>query len=264
MKVAWKWTAGLAALTCAVLLYGADDWPFAGRFSDLQLLPPQTVQPHEFTWVRIIYNGRLPGYYKNWYTDYPKGDRQLIEVLGRLTGIDIAPEERALPINHPDLQNYPFIYSAEAGQMVLDNEDAARLREYLKRGGFWMVDDFWGSFEWSNFEEQIRKVFPDRQIVDLPRTHPIFNCFFEIDHIVQVPNVGIAYCTGDCPTWEQDGFRPEVKGLFDDDGRLLILIVHNSDLMDGSEWADEPAYAEKYSAFSFKVFSNAVIYAMTH
>src|SRR5689334_1172504 len=102
-----------------------------GNYADFNRLEPQTAQNHEFTFVRLIYNGRIPGYLKNWYTDYPKGDHQIIQMLSRLTGLDVSPEERALPIHHPDLFNYPMIYSGEAGQMQFDESDAKVLREYL-------------------------------------------------------------------------------------------------------------------------------------
>jgi hypothetical protein len=234
-----------------------------GNFDDFRRLPLQNSQNHEFTFVRLIYNGRIPNYIKNWYTDYPKGDRQLIEILGRLTDIDVAPEERALPIHHPDIFDYPMIYSCEGGQMVLDSRDAVRLREYLDRGGFWMIDDFWGSFEWSNFEAEMKKVLPNRQILDVPRDHPVFRSFFDIDETLQVPNIGYAYCSG-CPTWEQDGYEPRVRGIFDENNRLLVLINFNTDLMDASEWADDPRYPHRFSAYSYKVFANAVVYAMSH
>jgi len=123
----------LLAGSVTALLIGQDyELLLDGNSADFKRLEPQTAQNHEFTFVRLIYNGRIPGYLKNWYTDYPKGDRQLIHVLGRLTGLDVAPEERALPIHHPDLFNYPMIYSGEAGQMQFDASDAAVLREYLE------------------------------------------------------------------------------------------------------------------------------------
>jgi hypothetical protein len=234
-----------------------------GDVKDLQRLPQQTQQPHEFTFVRLIYNGRIPGYLKNWYTDYPSGDEHLVSMLGRITGLDVAPESRALPIQHPDLFNYPMVYSVEGGQMLLSDSEAMVLREYLTRGGFWMIDDFWGSFEWRNFEAQMKKVLPDMQIVDLPETHPIFHNFYDISERLQVPNIGYAYCSG-CPTWELDGYEPKVRGIFDKNGRLLVFINFNTDLMDASEWADDPRYPHKFSAYSYRVFSNAVIYALSH
>jgi hypothetical protein len=262
----WVWL-GIAiplVLAACAFVYSQDlEMLLAGRVTDFDRLPKQTRQTHDFTFVRLIYNGRIPGYIKNWYTDYPTGDRNLVRILQRQTTIDIAPSSRAIPIQNPDLFNYPMVYSSEGGQMVLDARDAGTLREYLVRGGFWMIDDFWGSFEWKNFEHEMRKVFPDRPIKEIPLNHPVFHSFYHIDEKMQVPNIGYAYCGG-CPTYEQDGHEPYVRGIFDPGGRLLVLINFNTDLMDASEWADDPQYPSKFSAYAYKIFTNAVIYAMSH
>lgn len=253
-----------------VLIFGllilAQDWEgliFDGKAEDFGKLPSQNRQGNEFTFARLIYNGRIQGYLKNWYTDYPKGDKTLIDVVKRLTNTDIAREERAIPINHPDLFSYPFIYSVEGGQMILDENDSLRLREYLNRGGFWMVDDFWGTDERSDFEGNIKKIFPDREIVGLTTEHPIFHTVFNIENLTQVPNVGYAYCNG-CPTWELDGHEPMVSGIFDDNGRLMVAIYFNTDTMDAMEWADDPNYPHHFSAYAYKIFINTIMYAMTH
>jgi uncharacterized protein DUF4159 len=250
-------------LVSGVFLLAQEELEFDGNYADFRKLSPQTTQNQDFTFVRLMYNGRIPHYLKNWYTDYPTGDRNLVQILNRVTGIDVAPESRVVPIHHPDLFKYPMLYSAEAGQMVFDDDDAARLREYLTRGGFWMIDDFWGTFEWDNFEQQMKKVFPDRPIVDIPLNHPIFHVLYDIDERMQVPNIGYAYNPG-TPTWEQDGYEPYVRGIFDSTGRLLVFINHNTDLMDASEWADDPLYPQKFSTYSYKIFSNAVVYALSH
>ena len=156
-----------------------------------------------------------------------------------------------------------MIYSSEAGQMVFDESDAHALREYLTRGGFWMIDDFWGTSEWANFEREMKKVFPDRPIVEIPMNHPIFHSAYDIKEKMQVPNIGYAYTTNGV-TWEQDGYEPYVRGIFDDNGRLLVFINFNTDLMDASEWADDPQYPSRFSAYSYKVFTNAVIYTLSH
>lgn len=252
----------LMALSGAFLL-AQEELDFCGSYSDFRRLPPQTQQNHDFTFVRLMYNGRIPNYIKNWYTDYPTGDRNLVQILRRVTSIDVAPESRVIPIHHPDLFNYPMVYSGEAGQMVFDDSDAQILREYLTRGGFWMIDDFWGTFEWGNFERQMKKVFPDKVIVDIPLSHPIFHAFYDIEQKMQVPNIGYAYNPG-TPTWEQDGYEPYVRGIFDENGRLLVFINHNTDLMDASEWADDPLYPQRFSAYSYRIFSNAVVYALSH
>lgn len=250
-------------LGCVVLLVAQEGFEFEGNNSDLRRVPAQTIQGHDFTFVRLMYNGRIPHYLKNWYTDYPTGDRNLVSVIRRIVDVDIAPENRVIPIHHPDLFKYPMIYSSEGGQMVFDDTDGAILREYLERGGFWMIDDFWGTFEWANFERTMKKVFPNRKIVDIPLSHPIFHAFYDIDERMQVPNIGYAYLPG-TPSWELDGYEPQVRGIFDDTGRLMVFINHNTDLMDASEWADDPLYPHKFSAYSYKVFSNAVVYALSH
>ena len=121
----------------------------------------------------------------------------------------------------------------------------------------------WGTFEWANFEREMKKILPDRRIVDVPHSHAIFHVFYDSDKPMQVPNIGYAYNPG-TPTWEQDGYEPYVRGIFDDGGRLLVFINHNTDLMDASEWADDPLYPQKFAAYSYKIFSNAVVYALSH
>jgi hypothetical protein len=248
---------------CGVFLVAQEHLDFYGNYEDVKKLPPQTPQKEMFTFVRLIYNGRIPGYLKNWYTDYPTGDQNLIAILRRTIRFDIAPQSRAITIENRDLFNYPMVYSAEAGQMILNTREAAIMREYLTRGGFWMVDDFWGSLEWENFETQMKKVFPNRKMQDIPQSHPIFHVFYDIEERMQVPNIGYAYGSG-IPTWEQDGFHPMVRGIFDDKGRLMVFINHNTDLMDASEWADDPLYPERFSEYAYKIFSNAVVHSLTH
>src|SRR5438094_10191388 len=165
----------LAAVVAAVVVYGQEEFGLLGRYDDVRRVPDNfTKQINQFVFTLLIYNGRIPCYYKNWYTDYPRADRNLIAVLKRLTNINIADQERVVPVNDPDLFKYPLIYSSEVGQMVLTDEDAAILRRYLERGGFWIVDDFWGTFEWSEFAAQMRKIFAYREIKDIHRYPPIF------------------------------------------------------------------------------------------
>ena len=108
----------------AVYIDGQWVEPDNGRYDDVKLVPHNfTQETNQFVFTRLIYNGRIPGYYKNWYTDYPRADRHLIDVLKRLTNMNIANEERVIPINDPDLFKYPLVYSSEVEQMVLTDED---------------------------------------------------------------------------------------------------------------------------------------------
>ncbi len=127
-----------------------------------------------------------------------------------------------------------------------------------------MVDDFWGSAEWQSFEEAMEKIFPDRPIVELPLSHPIFHNVYDIDQIMQVPSIAYAHCSGNCSTSEQDGYTPHVLAILDEDDIVRVLINFNTDLMDASEWADDPRYPERFSAYSYRLFINAVVYAMSH
>lgn len=211
----------------------------------------------------------MTGYYGAWRTDTWDADYQYMWGLQRLTNARLYMEPHPLGIMDPDLFKFPYIYAVEVGQMELSDEEAARLRDYLLRGGFWHCDDFWGLRQWDQFEEQIRKIFPDRQIVDIPLTHEIFHTFFDIKEILQPPNVGngrrYTYSNGQSRTWEQpDDTEPRVRGVFDDSGRLMILITYNADLGDAWEWMDDPDYPAKFTTYAYRLGVNSIIYAMTH
>ena len=240
----------------------AQELGFLGRYDDARYIDQNLERSNQFVFARLIYNGRIPGYYKNWYTDYPKSDRQLIMGIQRLSNLDIADKERAVPVTDPDLFEYPFLYTSEPGQMFFSDQDAAILREYLLRGGFWVLDDFWGSFEWSNFDSQMRKILPGHEIKPIPHDHPIFHCFYDIESVIQVPSLAYAFNGG--ITWEQDGYQPQVTGIWDESGRLMVVINHNTDLGDAYEWADEPRYPNHFSTFAYRLAINYIIYALTH
>ena len=136
----------------------------------------------------------------------------------------------------------------EVGAMQLTPPEVEGLRDYLTAGGFLFVDDFWGTYEWQVFEHEIYRVLPSHEIVELPLDHPLFSNFYVIEEILQVPNVGNG--RSGYGTWEQDGYVPHVRAIFDDDGRLLVLINWNTDLGDAWEWAEDPWYPLTYSNLS--------------
>ncbi len=261
MKRFWACVLLLLIIIAAGRIF-AQELGLLGRYDDARYIVQSKEDTNQIVFARLIYNGRIPGYYKNWYTDYPKADKQLIMGLKRLTNLNISDNERAVAINDPDLFRYPFVYTSEPEQMVLTDEDAAIMREYLERGGFWIMDDFWGSFEWQSMERQLRKVLPTAQIKDIPMDHPIFHLFYDIDKIIQVPSLAYAYNGG--ITWETDGFVAECKGVWDDRGRLIMVINHNTDLGDSYEHADNPLYPYHFSEFGYRMAINFILYALTH
>ena len=254
--------AGLAVVCLAsVAVFAQLNFQYDGRYSDARYVVQDTDRTNQFVFTRLIYNGLVPRYIKNWYTDWPKADRQLIMGIQRLSNLNIADQERVVPLNDPALFQYPFLYTSEPGQMVLTETDAAIMREYLERGGFWVVDDFWGSIEWANFERQLRKILPGAEIRDIPLDHPIFHCFYDIDEIIQVPSLNYVY-TG--MIIEQDGSQAFCKGVWDENGRLMVVINHNTDLGDAYEHADHPEYPEYFSGYAYRVAINFIVYALTH
>jgi hypothetical protein len=146
--------------------------------------------------------------------------------------------------------------------MYISDQEAARLREYLLRGGFLHLDDFWGLYQRDNAINQIRKVFPDREIKDIPLTHPIFHSFFDIPEIIQTPNANNG-CRGG-QTWEQrDDIDPRVFGISDDNGRLMVVFTYNTDLGDAWEYMDLACYPQKYTGYALRMGVNFMIYAIT-
>lgn len=219
--------------------------------------------PREFYFTRAVYSSYGRRWRGSWATDYPKADLQFLTVLRRLMQIDAYESENAIRLDDPELRRYPFLYAVEVGYMSLTDGEVRGLRDYLLAGGFLVVDDFWGTLEWLNFEAEIRRVLPEYPIVDIPLDHPIFHSFYDIDELLQVPNVGLARW-GRGRTWERDGYIPYCRGIFDEKGRLLVLINWNTDLGDAWEWMDDPEYPLKYSTYAYQLGVNAIVYAMSH
>jgi hypothetical protein len=228
---------------------------------------PPVADPPEFVFARMVYSSGRFGFGRgrggSWATDFPEADYKFMYGIKRLSGIRVKEDENPVPINAPDLFKYPFLYAVEVGQMNLSTSDAEHLREYLLRGGFLYADDFWGVREWQVFEAQMKKVFPDRVIEPLPLTHEVFHTFYDIDTVMQIPNISNG-CRGG-RTWEDPSdIRPGIFGIADDKGRVMVLITYNSDLGDAWEWMDEPCYPEIYSGQAYRMGLNFIIYAMTH
>lgn len=221
----------------------------------------------EFTFARLRYGGfGGRGYGRRggmWATDWPKADYQFIQGLRGWARslLDISSEPAVVAPLDPKLFEYPFVYVVEPGYMNLSDEDAARLREYLDRGGFMLLDDFWGEYEWENVQYQMRKIYPDRRIEELPLDHPIFHCYFDVNEIVQVPNVGYIYHH---QTAEKGGTVPHFEAILDDEDRVKVFIARNMDNGDAWEWIDEPQYPLKFGLAAYRLGMNVIVYAMTH
>ena len=223
-------------------------------------LPRDGDEKTEWAFARLRYHSAQRGWY-SWGIDSPKSDRQFVQGVRRLTRVQARSVEEVVSLRDDRIFDWPWIYAVEVGHWDLSEPEAKRLREYLLRGGFLMVDDFHGTFEWAVFTDGMRRVFPDRPIVDIPNGDQIFHMIYDLDHRIQVPGIQYWY-TG--RIWERDGKEPEWKAVYDDKGRIMVGICHNQDNGDAWEWADHPRYPEQYASQAYRLGINFVVYSMTH
>jgi len=235
-------------------------------------LPPDWNEKTEWTRARLKVPSINFGYRgdNNWTIDYPRSDRHLLQGVRRLTRIDSRSVEQVTELDgSDDIYNWPMLYAVEVGHWRLPDDQAAQLRDFLLRGGFLMVDDFHGSEEyrgvneWQVFVEGISKVFPGRQIVDIPNNDPIFHTLYDLDDRFQVAGAqyfrsGITYEKG--PTGRPEHWR----AIYDDKGRIMVAICHNMDLGDAWEWSDDPSYPEKWASLAYRIAMNYFVYDLSH
>ena len=230
-------------------------------------LPPHWQDKTEWTRARLRYDSYLNMHGYNdgnnrWTVDYPRSDRHLLEGVRRLTRIDSRTVEQVVDLDgQDDVYNWPMMYAVEVGYWKLRDNQATQLREFLDRGGFFMCDDFHGTIEWENFIKSMKKVFPDRQIVDLDNKDEIFHVLYDLDERFQVPGWQW-YFTG--KIYEYDGFEAKWRGIYDDKGRVIVAICHNMDLGDAWEWSDDPRYPERWASLAYRIAMNYFVYDLTH
>jgi Domain of unknown function (DUF4159) len=228
----------------------------------------------EFYWSRLRYNPRAStsgnfGYSYGygfggggyWARDYPKADRQFLMALRRLTRIQARSTEQVVDLDSDEIYNYPWVYAVQVESWTFTDAQARRLREYLLKGGFLMVDDFHGTADWQNFMDGMRMVLPDRPVEDLDDNDEIFHVLYDLSQRFQVP--GEQYVTTG-RTYEKDGYVPKWRAIRDDKGRVMVAICHNMHLGDAWEWADTAEYPENFASLAFRVGLNYIMYGMTH
>jgi len=236
-------------------------------------LPADYREPGEWVFARLMYPPTRLGYRygrnrdwtegaTSWTIDYPRADRRIAATVRRLTRIQARSVEQPVNLDDgDDVFDWPWLYGVEVGSWELTDAQAQKLRDYLLRGGFFMVDDFHGTLEWSIFTASMQRVFPDRAIVDIGEEEAIFHTLWDLQDKFQVP--GLQYVITR-RSYEQDGYEPHWRGIYDDQGRIMVAICHNMDLGDALEHADTARYPQEYSAQGMRTFLNYLIYSMTH
>jgi hypothetical protein len=223
---------------------------------------------HEFAWSRLRYSavgGSFGGFGYGrggaWSRDYPKADITFLAALRRLTRVDARSYQQVVDLDNDDIFTYPFLYAVQVQTWTFTEPQALRLREFLLRGGFLMVDDFHGTDDWEHFMAGMRKVLPDAPIEDLKDSDEIYHVLYDINEKFQIPSE-VYVNTG--RTYEKDGYVPKWRAIRNDRGRIMVAICHNMHLGDAWEWADDPSYPEKFSGLAFRIVLNYITYSMTH
>jgi hypothetical protein len=255
-----------AAASSSILLAqrrdaGPDFYFMRLMYSDMR---GRTMErPPPFTCPELGGRDFFPRQGWGWATDYPGADCKYMDGVNRLTGVRVHPDPHVRAILDDDIFDFPYAYIVEPGGMQLNDREAAKLADYLLRGGFLHVDDFWGLREKANLEMQLRKVFPDRPMQTLPMTHPVFRSFFQIDDVMQIPNRSNG-CYGG-RTWERpDDTTARIYGISDEAGRLMVLVTYNSDLGDAWEYLDLPCYPADFAVRALQMGVNFMVYAISH
>ncbi len=234
----------------------------------------------EFTWLRGEYtnhnNGGGFSYRRRggwWDTDYPDSDENFLRGVMRYTNVDTNPRNHTyLQLTDPQLFEHIFLYmnwkrvpigSSFSGPNFTPEEIAA-LREFMMRGGFVMVDDFWGQPHLDDMFMEIGKIFPDREIIKLDTSHEIFHIFFDINELVQVPGRMVTWDFGGFMNIDDPSYPPEVYAVLDDDRRVMMVANYNTDLGDGWEHTFYQGYPTRYTNEAYKIGINFLIYAFSH
>jgi hypothetical protein len=276
MKLSQVALVTVAVAVCTVGLWAIQDTPDNPRIANFGFGnddSPSNVKA-EFYWSRLAYSSSMESFgggfggfggrgfrSQPWSRDYPKADRQFLIAMHRLTRIDGRPTEQVVTLDNDEIFNYPWVYAVQVQTWTFTDAEAKRLREYLLKGGFLMVDDFHGTEDWENFMNGMRQVLPDRPVEDLQSNDEIFHTLYDVDDKMQIPGE-VWERTG--RTYEKDGYQPKWRAIRDDKGRIIVAICHNMHLGDAWEWADDPRYPEVFASMAFRVGLDYIIYGMTH
>ncbi len=223
-----------------------DNAPYDGRFTFFRV----RFEPSSSGFGGRGFGRR--GNDKKWDHDTPRADRHFMKILEELTMLRPKMDCNVIyAFGDPESFKYPIAYVSEPGFWTQTEEELKGVQDFVKKGGFIIFDDFTAQMYY-NLEEQWRRAFPDLQFQEIPKTHPIFDAFFDIRES-RMPNGG--YGPAD---W---------LGVFEDNDptkRLIAVATYNGDLGELMEFSDEGFVSIDLSNEAYKIMTNYVIYAMTH
>jgi len=239
---------------------------------------PAAAREGEFHFLRVEYTD-LPQYHRRWgyasrdgvgtgwwLVDWPAADNHFTAGIQRLTRIDVG-DPRHLRLTDPKLFDYPWIYATQTAWWDLSNAETAQLREYLLRGGFLVVDDFWGPQDWELFRATMDRVFPGQPIPDIAQSDSVMHVLYDIEDKDRTFIPGSRHLWvrgGTVEVVQPQGSQPAWRAMYDDKNRMVVAINYDTDVGDAWEFADVPYYPEKMTALAYRYGINYIIYSMTH
>ena len=222
----------------------------------------------QFHLVRLVYGrATLGGFFNSWWAiDYPDAERHFLPALRRLTGLSVAEDSRHLNVMDDRIFDHPFLFAQQVGQAFWQPgpKEAERLREYLLRGGFLLVDDIHGERDWAVFESAMQRVLPGQPVVEIPDDDPLMHVFYDLSDRTQIPGRRHLGMNRGGEIFARMAGPPHWRGIYDDRGRLIVAVNYNIDMGDAWEHADDPYYPVPMTHLAYRLGVNYVIYAMTH
>jgi hypothetical protein len=243
-----------------------DEEPAPTRDADFHFIRMEYTDLPEFHrgWGYASRDGRGSGW---WVVDWPAADNHFTLGIERLTRIDIG-DPRHFRLTDNRIFDYPWIYATQAGWWDLSDAEINRLREYLLRGGFLVVDDIWGPEAWGIFRRTMERVLPNHPITDIAQTDSVMHVLYDIQekdltfipgsrHLRRGPN-------GNVEVVQPPGTKPAWRAIYDDNDRMVVAANFNTDIGDAWEFADVPYYPEAMTTLAYRYGINYILYSMTH
>jgi hypothetical protein len=247
-----------------------------GEQGDLAELPPPNWPDRDVTACHMLYTSvRREAGGAGWRTDYPWGERRLLLRVSELTRTRVSkitpdiPHAWLVRLTDAALFDCPYLMASDVGTIGLSSEEAMRLREYLEKGGFLWVDDFWGDAAWTQWEREFAKAMPSDEypIEDVSLDDPIFRSMFDIAAVPQISNIRFWRASRGRNTSERgpESAVPHFRAVRDKHGRIVAVMTHNTDVSDSWEReGDDPEFFHQFSPNGYALGTNVLIYALTH
>jgi hypothetical protein len=269
----WMVSGVLAAVIALTGAAHAQIWRGGFGFYAAPKHPTDSTFAGAFNHCRLVFESDHREK-RGWSTDYPGADINFSVRLGELTKTRIVrdrtgdPDYITVTPTDPALFQCPYVLVEDGGSARFSDPEVLRLREYLEKGGFIFSSDYWGTRAGEQWDEEIGRVLPPEKypIIPLGPEHPIWKSMYVVKEIRQMASIQFwRRSGGGISERGEDSALVEAKGIADAHGRLMVVMVHNSDIPDGWEReAEDAQYFYRFSPDAYAVGIDVVIYALTH